>query len=376
MPFSADRRAGQPSELERLLASAEELAGLGSWALELRTGAIMWSDGMYRIYGYEPGAVEPSTDLAVELAHPVDRARVATALQMIEHDPAAIPEGGIAAEYRIVRPDGATRVLRISGRVERNERGEPARWIGSAQDITEQRLTERELFAHHAVSQALRDWQTFDEGVMGLLRRLAEALEFPVGALWTLGPEGRLISRAFWTAPGFDAGDFEITTRRTTFRPGEGVPGRVWQSREILASADLAENLTLARREAAFAAGLRTGLAFPATVEDETVAVLSFYQADRIPLDDQLLQTLTAIGRQLGRFLSRRRGDLEERRLSDRELEVLRLAAEGNTGPEIAERLVVSRATVKTHFENIYEKLGVGDRAAAVAHALRTGLIQ
>ncbi|MEA2285186.1 MAG: two-component system, NarL family, nitrate/nitrite response regulator NarL, partial [Solirubrobacteraceae bacterium] len=41
----------------------------------------------------------------------------------------------------------------------------------------------------------------------------------------------------------------------------------------------------------------------------------------------------------------------------------------------IAEQLFLSPATVKTHFEHIYEKLGVGDRAAAVAQALRTGLI-
>ena len=54
---------------------------------------------------------------------------------------------------------------------------------------------------------------------------------------------------------------------------------------------------------------------------------------------------------------------------------MLRLAAEGLSGPGIAERLVLSPATVKTHFEHIYEKLGVGDRAAAVAQALRTGLI-
>ena len=45
------------------------------------------------------------------------------------------------------------------------------------------------------------------------------------------------------------------------------------------------------------------------------------------------------------------------------------------TGPVIAERLVLSPATVKTHFEHVYEKLGVGDRAAAVAHGLRVGLI-
>jgi two-component system nitrate/nitrite response regulator NarL len=42
---------------------------------------------------------------------------------------------------------------------------------------------------------------------------------------------------------------------------------------------------------------------------------------------------------------------------------------------EIAERLVVSPATVKTHFTNLYPKLGVSDRAAAVAATLRLGLI-
>jgi DNA-binding CsgD family transcriptional regulator len=61
--------------------------------------------------------------------------------------------------------------------------------------------------------------------------------------------------------------------------------------------------------------------------------------------------------------------------LTARELEVLQLAAEGQSGPAIAERLVVSPATVRTHFANIYTKLGVRDRAGAVATAMRLGLI-
>lgn len=64
------------------------------------------------------------------------------------------------------------------------------------------------------------------------------------------------------------------------------------------------------------------------------------------------------------------------RSTSSRELDVLRLAAEGNTGPQIAAQLSLSPATVKTHFEKIYDKLGVGDRAAAVARAMRIGLIR
>lgn len=61
--------------------------------------------------------------------------------------------------------------------------------------------------------------------------------------------------------------------------------------------------------------------------------------------------------------------------LTPRELEVLQLAARGFSGPRIAAELVLSPATVKTHFENIYSKLAVTDRAAAVAQALRLGLI-
>ncbi|MFL5906540.1 MAG: LuxR C-terminal-related transcriptional regulator [Solirubrobacterales bacterium] len=62
--------------------------------------------------------------------------------------------------------------------------------------------------------------------------------------------------------------------------------------------------------------------------------------------------------------------------LTPRELDLLQLAAHGLSGPKIAERLVLSRSTVRTHFENIYEKLGVGDRAGAVAKAMRLGLIE
>jgi len=61
--------------------------------------------------------------------------------------------------------------------------------------------------------------------------------------------------------------------------------------------------------------------------------------------------------------------------LTRRELELLTLAAEGRTGPELAQELVLSPATVNTHFKNIHSKLNVRTRAAAVAKALRLGVI-
>ncbi|MGP3690562.1 response regulator [Streptomyces sp. IBSNAI002] len=58
-----------------------------------------------------------------------------------------------------------------------------------------------------------------------------------------------------------------------------------------------------------------------------------------------------------------------------RELEVLRDFAEGMSIPQIAQKLFLAPSTVKTHAQHLYEKLGVGDRAAAVAEGMRRGLL-
>lgn len=61
--------------------------------------------------------------------------------------------------------------------------------------------------------------------------------------------------------------------------------------------------------------------------------------------------------------------------LSPREVEVLRLAAEGRTNAAIGRVLHISTTTVKTHLMRAYDKLGVGDRTAAVTQAIRRGLL-
>lgn len=62
--------------------------------------------------------------------------------------------------------------------------------------------------------------------------------------------------------------------------------------------------------------------------------------------------------------------------LSTREREVLRMIAAGQTVPAMAKELFLAPSTVKTHVQRLYEKLGVGDRAAAVAEAMRRGLLE
>lgn len=62
--------------------------------------------------------------------------------------------------------------------------------------------------------------------------------------------------------------------------------------------------------------------------------------------------------------------------LTGREQEVLRLVAEGLSAPDIGKQIHLSTTTVKSHLHSLYEKLGVSDRAAAVAEAMRRGMLE
>ncbi|GAA1515971.1 response regulator transcription factor [Kribbella lupini] len=73
--------------------------------------------------------------------------------------------------------------------------------------------------------------------------------------------------------------------------------------------------------------------------------------------------------------LTRRSTTPEHQKLSPRELEVLSLVARGTTNREIAARLFITEATVKTHLLHLYAKLEAKDRAAAVAIAYQRGLL-
>jgi two-component system nitrate/nitrite response regulator NarL len=72
----------------------------------------------------------------------------------------------------------------------------------------------------------------------------------------------------------------------------------------------------------------------------------------------------------------RSRGANERPLLTAREQEVLKLVADGCSAPVMAKRLHLSQGTVKSHLQNLYQRLGVSDRAAAVAEAMRRGLLE
>jgi two-component system nitrate/nitrite response regulator NarL len=87
----------------------------------------------------------------------------------------------------------------------------------------------------------------------------------------------------------------------------------------------------------------------------------------------------TVLGRDIQAAVAQRIRQTAERTgpvLTRREREVLQLISSGLSAPEAARRLNLSTTTVKTHLQRVYEKLGVSDRAAAVAEAMRRQLLE
>ena len=157
----------------------------------------------------------------------------------------------------------------------------------------------------------------------------------------------------------------------TCWRPGgAGLPGHAWTQAEPV-SANSGDGAS-----APAIGGLRGTLGLPALAGGDVVCVIELYSTSTPDFSGGLMHVLGTVAHELGGFFARRGGELGLSSLTAREVEVLALAALGLPVGSIGERLAISRGTVKSHLEHIYAKLGVVNRTAAVAQALRSGLIE
>ena len=347
---------------------AERLAGLGSWEWIPGRNELLWSDNMFRLYGLRVGAIVPSPEFVVEHVHADDLGLVVSTLESLS---AGVPR---SVEYRFRRDDGQIVFLRATVALIAQSKAGDWRILGSVQDLTARRRLERELAARLAVTEALESWQAHEGGAGQVLAGLARAMEFSFGALWAR-QDDNFVVRAMWHAASAELDWVAAVT--AGWSPGLGSPtiGRAFSTEQPLLVTDLSASAPRDRATAARQAGLETALLIPAVFEHETIAVLEFLTVEPIDLTSQLARALYGIGHEIGHFLANRRGELAGSPLSPRAQEVLQLAARGWNAEEIAAGLGVSVATIKRHFERAYMQLGVSDRPAAVAEAMRLGLI-
>jgi diguanylate cyclase (GGDEF)-like protein/PAS domain S-box-containing protein len=139
-------RFGQAEMLAKLLSSesalatAQKLAHVGSWEVDLETGATVFSTEACRIFGVTPSSLQPSFKSAYARVHPDDRP--ALDRYLAEFSGTAVSPG---IDLRLVMDDGNIKYVRETREKIFDAGGKTVRIIGSVQDITERRLAEEKL---------------------------------------------------------------------------------------------------------------------------------------------------------------------------------------------------------------------------------------
>jgi PAS domain S-box-containing protein len=186
------------------------------------------------------------------------------------------------------------------------ERGQ-AVWHGLLLDVSDRLHGERRRNTEHAVSQALAGAGTLAASYVGVLGALCRGEGWEYGELWGVDPaDGKLTCLELWheDLPQFDA--LATQTRQFRFGPGEGLPGRVWQSGEPVVIAELATDPGFRWTRSALAAGIVSALGFPIFSGNRITGVMAFMSCQPLEREVGLLDMLKTIGSQVGQFMARK----------------------------------------------------------------------
>jgi PAS domain S-box-containing protein len=160
------------------------------------------------------------------------------------------------------------------------------------------------LRTEHAVARVLASAATEGEAYPALLAAMGEQLDWDFGAVWLPTKKGALRCVATWP----DSGEFGAESRALKLGPGEGLPGRVWESEAPAWITDVPPDSTLPRAEVAARLGLLTAFGFPVRGAG-MLGVIELFTAARRVADADLLATMGSLGSQIGQFVERRRAE-------------------------------------------------------------------
>src|SRR3989454_537139 len=163
---------------EAYLAEAQRMTRSGSWAWNVRTGAVFWSQETFRIYECDPEKTIPCWSFILERVHPEDRSGVE---QRAKRESTRKDMLNSEGDFRIVFPDGRIKHLHSIAHPVMNEAGEIIEVVGTTMDITERKLTEEALRQARADLAHVSQVTTMGE----LTASLAHEVNQPIGAAVT-----------------------------------------------------------------------------------------------------------------------------------------------------------------------------------------------
>jgi len=155
----SERRQAEASlrENDRLLSEAQRLGHIGSWSLDIRSDILQFSDEMYHLLDISPNEFQHDSTGFLDLIYSGDRTSASKWMEDIKSG-RRVRE----LEFRIFHSSGEMRYVQCRGAIVHDESGTPQRFVGTAQDISERKLSEMQIRQQVARLTALR---TIDQAI-------------------------------------------------------------------------------------------------------------------------------------------------------------------------------------------------------------------
>ena len=174
-------------------------------------------------------------------------------------------------------------------------------------EIQVRQRSERRTAIQHAVTRVLAEADTLAEATPKIIEAICQSLGWALGALWRFDADSKQLRCVeIWHRPGLDVTEFASASRQKTFRPGEGLPGRVWATTQPAWIADVTRDQNFPRGKVAAQAGLHAAFAFPILLGDEFLGVIEFFSREILEPDAEVLKMVAALGSQIGQFIQRK----------------------------------------------------------------------
>ena len=183
-------------------------------------------------------------------------------------------------------------------------------FTGIARDISRRKRDERRLALQHSVAETLAGAANIQEAAQKLLRDIAFNLDWQIADFWLVDKsENVLLLISNWQDPSLThIEEFEATNRAARFPPGDGFPGQIWQKRQPIWVADFGKD-NFPRSASAARGNLHSAYGFPIILGDQVYGVIELFSVEVRDPDPLILDTLVAIGSQIGQFIDRKENE-------------------------------------------------------------------
>jgi PAS domain S-box-containing protein len=245
-------------------------------------------------------------------------------------------------------------------------------------DITEHQRARQRQAVQYTTTQILSESATINQALQKILQAICETLGWDLGKIWAPeeewyqgmviqgGQEGFSSAPLFpdtllssyspqlrcvetWVRPAIAISDFTSLIAQTSCAPDVGLPGYIWTTRSPHWITDIANEPNILHLEPPSLARLHGAFGFPIQGDSELLGVMTFYSCELQQLDEDLLQTLAAVGSQVGQFIKRKQAEMA---LLESQKQTERLLLNILPSP-IADRLKLTSNTIAEDFAEV-----------------------